>query len=261
MEDAKLMTYKKIWLSLLTLIICVSCFSLTEEQKCKIFYNYESMFIDKNQENTAENGKKTGIFDLKEVSMEYQLKTKQYLTTLTNFITNNNKILTDFSEEVMKNKYAPFELLKMFKGKEKGYNLFTAIKTKIKNEILDAIPECARVMEGIYYGQYYEIPKEIGNMKLSMSEDWMTLGIAAWGEQYFKRQTMDEKELELYFEKDKKTFKYKEWFFETNMKIRIVKQIRDKDDSYCGELVADFYKIGDFDKLFDEKGNPRKLQK
>jgi hypothetical protein len=40
-----------------------------------------------------------------------------------------------------------------------------------------------------------------------------------------------------------------------------VKQIRDEKGNYLGEIYADYYKLDQFDKLFDAKGNPLKLKK
>jgi hypothetical protein len=247
--------------------LSIGAAGLTEKEKYIIFYNNEWMFYygQRNKDYVAtavEDGDNTEIFDFSQISDKYKAIAKEYLTVIEEF---SNKHFLELKEyyDLDTNFYIAD---KNYKKKEmkiietESEKIERKISAEMNSELLPKLKNGVRCMLAIRSNQYIEVAKDIDEGTIAQTTtkeygddvfwfDLLRTGRYSWSPK------------DVNFLDEQGVIKYHEWFYESNMKIRVVKQIRDKDGKYYGKIYADYYKLDEFDKLFDDKGIPRKLNK
>jgi hypothetical protein len=219
------------------------------EDKIRIFYIYDRMFFFGQKENdtsnlSVEESRKDIIFSISEISNKYQDHVKEYLKIFQAFIAKYFKEFIDYHDCVSKQNITDAFFIRLDK---------TLIK-QMQNELLPNLKNGIRCMLAVKELQFIEVSIKIDKDTYAATLPPDQGDNVFWTEYFFQFNSNTPKIL------DKQgAIKYKEWFYESNLKIRIVKQIRDEKGNYLGELYADYYKLDQYDKLFDEKGDPRKL--
>ncbi len=254
----KLFAYKLLVISVFQIILTCCSYSLTEEDKIRVFYKNDWMFFygdkgdldeDFDRNKMAEKGYDFEVFSFDKINDQYKADVSLYLKILNEFVKKNNYELQEYYKCII-NPICDKNQLRLMDKKIEGY---------LKN-LLPQLKNGIRCMIAVRTSQFFEIARKIGNNEYATT---MPITGGMFDEVFWNRylrpgmqpiqlpreQVLDEQGV----------IKYREWFYESNMKIRVVKQIRDEQGNYYGEIYADYYKLDQFDKLFDEKGKPRKL--
>lgn len=250
-------------LIVVTVMVLVICFkdaySQTDKEKLKIFYKYDEMyFVRFKGLKGVEKGYKWEIFDIDKISKGYRERVREYSGYITEVISKNIKLFKEFYDLAKEDGvvFNPSLLLKPRKGYEKVYDKYQELKEILKKEILNHYANCPRVMWSLGMAQFFVIGKEIEKGVYASTAEWPDFELVYWNDYYFDAEYLPEGVTTKYIGKEGQ-MRFREWYYESNLKIRIVKQIRDKDNNYLGELAVDFYKFDDYEKLFDKEGNPR----
>lgn len=167
---------------------------------------------------------------------------------MTNFINENFNSLKQFYSAM-----TDFSI-----SEELTDKAYDETQLKLQNQLLPTLPGAIRCMIAIEDIQYIEVAIKINENMSAITVDpefgdnvyWTAYLMGGQPTELPKEDVID----------DQGVIKYNEWFYESNMKLRIVKQIRDTDGKYYGEIYADYYKLDQYDKLFDKNGNPRNIQ-
>lgn len=239
-------------ISFLLVVSTVSCVSpLTDNEKIAVFYKNEWMFFfgeinDVDTNILAEKSDKRELFSIDKVSENYRNDAKQYLVSFQTFIDNNFDLFKSFYNSVVDENISEdqFEIVR------------NKLKSKIRAELLPKLKNGIRCMVAVKDLQYIEVARKISDDNYAVTLIDQSVENVYWTDLIHRVDTDLPNVLNA-----QGVIKYHEWFYESNLKIRVVKQIRDDKGNYLGELYADYYKLDQYDKLFDEKGNPRKLKK
>lgn len=223
------------------------------------------MFAVKDEEKWLkyEKGNKKEILEIKGISKEYQKKINEYSEYLEKIIKNNINLIKEFYNISVKKDSKGVEkirfgigkeelLLKPVKGFENIYEKYQILKDILSKSVLDHFNNCPRLMYSIERTQFFVLGKEISNGVFASTDG---LSLVYWGDYYFGVDYSAPGTTTKFIGSNGQ-MNFKEWYYESNIKIRIVKQIRDEEGKYCGELAVDFYKFDDYDKLFDKNGKP-----
>jgi len=137
---------------------------------------------------------------------------------------------------------------------DKAMSIYNQTKNSIAKDLFPKLPDAIRCMVGSYDSQYIEIALELdaNTFAYADSDSFTTV----FWKDYYRDDPPPYINPEGILD-DQGVIKYHEWFYESNLKLRVVKQIRDKDGKYYGEIYADYYKLDEYDKLFDKDGNPK----
>ncbi len=253
---------KLIILSILIIsILLTSCaYAITDAEKIKIFYKNDWLFFfgfrtNEVNEKTSiedENNEKPYLpfFSLDKINDKYRVVAKDYLDQMETFIQDNNDILKNFYNAVVDDKISEKQ--------------FIVIRDQViqllKDKFLPKLKNGIRCMIAVKNMQYVEVAKEIEKniYAATVSPDDPTDSVY-WFRYLNHPELLGIKSDDILDAQG--NIKFHEFFYESNLKIRIIKQIRDEQGNYYGELYADYYKLDQFDKLFDEKGNPRNPKK
>jgi hypothetical protein len=195
----------------------------------------------------AEESKTDELFSIDKISEEYKTDVKNIIELIDNFIHKNITQLESYYKEVTN-----------IEGDKDIYiKLKNDVINEMRSELLPKLKNGIRCMLAVNETQYIEVAKEIDKNKFAVTLTLNTVDGVFWTNYLHFHQYGDTPNIL----DSHGVIKYTEWFYESNLKIRVVKQIRDEKGNYYGELYADYYKLDQYDKLFDEKGNPRKLKK
>jgi hypothetical protein len=226
--------------------------ALTDEEKTRIFYKNDWMFFFGDKEGIkpellAEESKTDELFSIDQIRPEYRGAVKEYLAVFQDFINKNFSIIKDYHDYIVKKASTKDYFIKIDKE----------LTDRMKNELLPKLKNGVRCMLAVGDTQYIEVAKRVDKDRFALTITSNAVDGVYWA-RYFRYQEYGGTPNIL---DSQGAIKYPEWFYESNLKIRIVKQIRDEKGNYLGELYADYYKLDQYDKLFDGKGNPRKLKK
>lgn len=231
------------------ILIISSCYTnnLAKLEKIRIYFQYDYLFhYDGYKKNlTVEKSSSRELFKISDISKKYQPKAAEYINLLTAFSSNNLELLieyykaaTDFS--------IPEEIF------EKTYD---DLNDLVKTELLTLLPGVIRCMVASYDMQYLQVAIQIDKNLFATTVDADSFSTVFWKD-YYRDDPPPYINPEGVID-DQGVIKYHEWFYESNLKLRVVKQIRDKDGKYYGEIYADYYKLDEYDNLFDKDGNPK----
>ncbi len=241
---------------------CANNLSNEENDKMKIYYKYDQRFrrIQADEiKNNIEQGFPYEIFQIETISKEYRAFAKEKLEYLKQFINKNinsvREILYHNGEQV------PLINLKEYNEKyKKEYNNFQTFKIKLKN-ILGEHKNCIRV---IMSNDYVIMTVEYITLSDNLTTDLKCYDETPfcqpwWSNYYFAQKMGTSNKVKLddgsFFDR---SLNQDYWFYESNLKLCVVHKIKDDKGNYYGELRLDFYKLDDYEKLFDAKGNPKK---
>jgi hypothetical protein len=242
-------------------ILLTSCaYALTDAEKIRIFYKNDWLFFFGYRTN--EVNEKTAIEDehnekpylpllsLVKINDQYRSVVKDYLDQMEIFIEGNKDKLKNFYNAVVDDSISEKQFIVMR----------DQVKGLLKAKLLPKLTNGIRCMVAIDDTQYIEVAKEIDkNIFAATVSDLHPNDSVYWFRYLQHPELMGMKREDILDSQG--VIKYREFFYESNMKIRVIKQIRDEQGNYYGELYADYYKLDQFDKLFDEKGNPRNPKK
>jgi hypothetical protein len=250
---------KKILLLLIIYLVIISCssFGQSNDKRMDVFYKYDSLYFmgDKSKYLSVEIGDPNLIISAEKLSKNYRASVIEILESMNSFVNQNLNIILKYNEcynSFMKKNDKPFT--------RNEFDLVHEELIKLLSEnLIKANDFVVRCMFAINSIQYIEVAKRLSNGQpaktlFSMETDtvyWMNVleGQYPFGD--LKKRHTDEQGL----------IKYDHWFYESNLKIRIVKQIRDKNNKYLGEIYVDYYKLDKYEELFDENGKPKNKKK
>ena len=141
-----------------------------------------------------------------------------------------------------------FYLAKNSTGNNSG--LSRSFKSFLNGLLQNSFPSAVRIMYNFEKYQFILVGKEIEPKVFASTVDWPEYNINWWSSYYFATNNAPDPNYETEFIGKDGNMKASSWFYETNLKIRIVKQIRGINNEYLGEIAVDFYKLRDFNKLF-----------
>jgi hypothetical protein len=249
-------------LFLLMLCSCIKNYALNEKEKIKIFYKYDQLFQDLLENEpvyNVEKGDGFEIFSIDKISKSYQNSAKEYLMFLEQMLKEN---ILNFKEILTPKNGKLFPLVYLTKYSDEYKDVYEKYKkTMAKLRIaFDKYNNCVRIIHG--YDVYIvniearEIEKGLYATQKYFLKNNMSQ--VQWSAHYFAlkwgKEPKVKKEDGTIFDR---TLRQDYWFYESNLKLCVVHKIKDDKGNYFGELELDFYKLDDFDKLFDEKGNPK----
>jgi hypothetical protein len=122
----------------------------------------------------------------------------------------------------------------------------------LKEQILDQFPSSVRVTYNVEKIQFILVGREIEPGVYASTVDWPDFDLNLWSNYYFDLDFSSDPNYETEYVDSNHVMKFDHWFYETNLKIRVVKQIRGTNGEYLGEIAVDFYKLRDYDKLFGD---------
>lgn len=230
----------------------------TTIEKIKIFYDYDEMFFygHKEKDKFVEKGDMHEIENKKYISTNYREIVKNYLDKIDIFINSNFKLIREYYGWVA----AFFEdnnILNKDDNRKRYLEVDAKLHDAIKDLLIITLPGVVRGMYAIDDIQYIEAAIEIedGLFANTLDFEFDTTDQVYWTSYLLNSQPTKYKREDVLDKEGR--MKYREWFYESNLKIRIVKQIRDEKGNYYGELYIDYYKLDEYDKLFDKDGNPK----
>ena len=235
------------------IICCNSSQALSDKEKMTTFYKYDSMFFygEKDKYLDVEIGNDSLITDINDISKNYNNQVNIIIEKMNLFCDKNFDILGEYKTH--------FDSFKQRNNKtynkEKFLVVHEKLKEKMRTELLPQFENVVRCMFAIENVQYIEVAKllinnTIATTLLDEEGDTVYWNKILYGE--YPYQDLHDK-----YTNKIGLIKYDYWFYESNLKIRIVKQIRDKQGNYLGEIYVDYYKLDKYDELFDKKGNPK----
>ena len=252
------------FLLLITQFACINNFSQDYEDIMTTFYNYDTMFyINEGEKSGFETGDKYAIYSINEISDKYQKYAKEYLNLITEFINTQISTIKCFfvtidGQQLYLGKYLEEKNDKYIDGYNAYQNFKNAIYTLMENN-----KELARVNGGFKLDKRFEVPRILSNGESLRLPDLDDPGIVYWAQAYLWQETsvpidkntsVEEKKIIAHI-MNKLEVDY--WFYESNLKLCVVRKIYDNDGKYYGELSMDFYKLDKYNELFDKEGNPK----
>lgn len=226
------------------------------------FYRYDEMPNVKDRVQYGfETGSDTAVLSSEEISEAYRDKITSYSNSIEEVIDNN---LPDFIAFYASAKEFNYISPKLFINRPEdqkyasllqNYDRLIAI---LNRELLEKYPNCVRVMWSHGKFQLFVLGKEIEPGIRATTAEWPAVNLVLWDRYYWEVDSAPPG-FETEYVDSQGIMKFPEWYYETNLKIRIVKQIRDGEGRYAGELAADFYKFDSYRTLFAPDGTPRRL--
>lgn len=252
--------YFLIYLVVFIFIACINNYALTTEEKIKIYLKYDEMFHDSENKETLgiEKGYKYEILDINKINSEYRNIAIEYQNILINFIDENfihfKSLFTPRNGEYYLNKH----LEKIYEGFEYAYHSFHAIKENMDKYFkkYDTLIRSICGWEMTFLFQFGRTLKNNTSTILSYYEGKEGIDVF-WSIHYFAQLWGKEP---LYKDSGKvynRDLTQDYWFYESNMKIVVVQRMRDKEGNYFGDISMEFYKLDNFDKLFNQDGTPK----
>lgn len=241
---------------------CINDFALSNNDKIKIFYKYDQLFQSLPKEEpryNVEKGEGFELFSFNQISKEYRNDTKTYLEFVEKLI-NDNMALFQKVLSPKDGKLIPLTSLTKYSDKYKdAYEEYKVLSDRLRTAF-EKYENCVRIIHGYDIYIVNIIARDIGNGLFATQRYYLAKGIGEvqWSAHYFALKWGKEAKVK---KADgtivDRTLRQDYWFYESNLKLCVVHKIKDDKGNYYGELELDFYKLNDFDKLFDEKGNPK----
>jgi hypothetical protein len=239
---------------------CLNNYALTKNEKILTFLKYDELFHNSsNQEfNGIEKGYKYEIFNINKISPEYQEAALEYKNILSDFISENlihfKTLFTPRNGKYFLKKH----LEKLYEGYEYAYYSFEKLK-KNMNEYFETKDTLVRSICGWKETFLFQFGRELKNGISTILPYYEVEGaIGVYWDFYYLAQKWNYEPL---YEDDGKIFnrdlKQDYWFYESNMKLIVVQRIRDEEKNYLGELSMVFYKLDNYEILFNSDGSPK----
>jgi len=227
-----------------------SIFLFAEEGKLEMFYSNDSLLNVSFENNTGiEKSNEKEIFDLIDLSSNYQGFCEIKLNRISGFLEDNIYFLELFFNQLIdennKNSIKRYKLIRNDLFPELNQN-FISLK-KITEDYFFNMECCVRVMWSYEREQVFVLGREITPGIYALTGDWPEHGLVFWSKYFFDSDYSPDNNTE-HIRLGKMDYPY--WFYETNLKIRIVKQVNDSKGNYLGEIAIDFYKFDNYDVLF-----------
>lgn len=248
----RLTVMKFLKLILLIVLLTSSCNSFSDEKKLEMFHEYDRLLNTSfDKKDNFEVGSKNEKLSYEELSSEYRNYGNEKLTFISDVLSENSEELEKFFKLVIGNnpsKYGKrYKLLKEDKYPQ-VHSEYEKIKTLLENEFF-YFSECIRLMWSYEREQIFVIGKEISPDLYASTAEWPDYELVYWNKYYFDGDYAPHNSTD---QLENGIMKYSYWFYETNLKIRIVYKIEDNEGQYLGEFSVDFYKFDDFDSLFNK---------
>jgi hypothetical protein len=252
------------------LLLCLSCMNSQDiQEKMRVFYEYDEMFYPetprtslniKTGERKEEYGFEVGGYDeittVEGITPEYREKVSEYLDIMTGFIDANITYFEELYEMVMRKGFYPKDFITPIEGSENLYNACESLRERLRKQIFNEFEDIVRIQVSYDNLVAFELAKQIGDDEYAtmlVHVDYECYTFVAWWLYYAHAQnTPGGTE---YVKDGRMRFPY--WFYESNLKLRIIKQIADEQNNYYGELSVDVYKLDKYDELFDKDGKPK----
>lgn len=257
---------KKYILALLLVLALFGCnknYALTLEEKIQIFLKYDELFHYSDEKGPGfEKGYKYEILDIKNISPEYQNITLEYQKILTDFINNNRNyfisLFTKKNEKYFLNKH----LEKKYDGYEYAYDAYQNIKGNM-NKLFKTHDTFIRSLCAVEANFLFQFGRTFKNSTSTILNFYIGKEDREpyWGYYYFALLwdwPLVRNEGDKNYNRD---LKQDYWFYESNMKIVVVQRMQDENGNYLCEISMDFYKLQDFDMLFNPDGTLKEVPK
>jgi len=223
----------------------------------QLYWKYDELFAIKEEvvNNIEKYNKVPEKFLISDIEEKYQDIIMIKIEELKKFISENIenfKIL--YNNSVNENGYCITSPSALLNPKYKiEYETYKKLEPQVKINLLDKYINCVRIIYGIRMTTVFEVAKKI-NGEFATTPYWPDSELTLWSDYYMYAEYAPKQTYKIV---ENYAIKYPYWFYESNLKLIVVVQVRDEEGNYYGELRVDFYKFEDYDMLFDKLGNPK----
>lgn len=229
---------------LLLVLFSASCQMTTNQMA--VFYYYDDLLNVRleNDFRGVENGTGKELFSIEDITIDYRSEVSDKLIALQSILDQNIELFNSAYLAFFQDRF--YAVPTLFDSEERRiqYSTQYTYYQKLSQLLLGIIsdfPSAVRASYNIEKYQYILKGRQIEDGVSATTAEWPENNLNYWSNYYFEKGDLLNPNGEI---------KLDHWFYETNLKYRIVVQIRSPDNRYLGEVAVDFYKFRNFNKLF-----------